>query len=442
MKPDRSSNAMDANQPVAPPVPHSFLQYLRSLGPGIVMVLTWLGGGNVVNSSVAGANYGYALMWIVVIALGMRFLFVSLIAKYQLCNEQGEGVLDGLTRLHRWYAPFLALVAVVLGHIYGSYMLAGIGETCVNVTGRGLAWHWAAFWALIALVTIFRPSFRRVELVFKGILVLLSVSLLGTAIWAGPSPSGILRGVLAFELPARAGGFDALLVVIAMIGALGGSIANLIYPYFLEQKGWRGPQYRRVQMYDFFLAILTLIIFTLAIWTIGAELLHARGDEIKKLDDVTKLLGVALGEGGKLLFYLGVFSILYTSVVGHGLGLGCLATHGYLRWRRGPGELPDYKTHPIYKWAVTWIVISPVVWSLPGMPDFVTLTLVANSLQVVLIPVLVGGVWWITASSRYIGARYRNRWWENAVMVIVFIVALWAAWGSVTSVIKAMRELL
>ncbi|MDY0166119.1 MAG: hypothetical protein RBS80_06220 [Thermoguttaceae bacterium] len=45
--------------------------------------------------------------------------------------------------------------------------------------------------------------------------------------------------MLAFELPPRAGSFDALLVVIAMIGALGGSIANLIYPYFLEQKGWR-----------------------------------------------------------------------------------------------------------------------------------------------------------------------------------------------------------
>ena len=44
------------------------------------------------------------------------------------------------------------------------------------------------------------------------------------------------------------------------------------------------------------------------------------------------------------------------------------------------------------------------------MPDFVALTLAANSLQVVLIPVLVGGVWCITASSRYIVARYRNRW--------------------------------
>ena len=85
---------------VAPPVPHSFWDYMRSFGPGIVIVLTWLGAGDVVDMAVAGANYGYALMWVLVIAILMRFMFVSLIARYQLCNPHSEGVLDGLARLH------------------------------------------------------------------------------------------------------------------------------------------------------------------------------------------------------------------------------------------------------------------------------------------------------------------------------------------------------
>ena len=76
--------------------PRSFFEYLRSFGPGIVVVLTWLGAGDIVDMGVAGGNYGYSLMWILVLAIAMRFLFVSLIAKYQLCNHHGEGVLDGL----------------------------------------------------------------------------------------------------------------------------------------------------------------------------------------------------------------------------------------------------------------------------------------------------------------------------------------------------------
>ena len=48
---------------------------------------------------------------------------------------------------------------------------------------------------------------------------------------------------------------------------------------------------------------------------------------------------------------------------------------------------------------------SPLVWTLPGMPGFVALTLAANSAQVVLLPLLAGGLWWITASGRLIGDR-------------------------------------
>src|SRR5918994_999982 len=109
--------------PVPPPaIPSSFSDYLRSFGPGIVITLTWLGAGDVVDMGVAGANYGYSLMWVLVAALVFRFVFVSLIARYQLCNQHGEGVLDGLARLHRWYAPGLLAAAFIMGNVYLSYM--------------------------------------------------------------------------------------------------------------------------------------------------------------------------------------------------------------------------------------------------------------------------------------------------------------------------------
>ena len=68
------------------------------------------------------------------------------------------------------------------------------------------------------------------------------------------------------------------------------------------------------------------------------------------------------------------------------------------------------------------------------MPGFVSLTLVANSAQVVLIPLLAGGLWWITAGERFIGPAYRNRWWENLVMAVLFALAVWGAVGAVRSV--------
>ena len=59
-------NATPSSSPSLP-VPHSFLEYLRSFLPGIVIVLTWLGAGDVVDMGVAGSNYGYSLMLVLVV---------------------------------------------------------------------------------------------------------------------------------------------------------------------------------------------------------------------------------------------------------------------------------------------------------------------------------------------------------------------------------------
>jgi Mn2+/Fe2+ NRAMP family transporter len=429
-----------AAQTTPPPaVPRTFLEYLRSFGPGIVIVLTWLGAGDVVDMGVAGSNYGYSLMWVLVLAVFMRFVLVSLIARYQLCNPHGEGVLDGLARLHPIYAPVLLVAAVVMGHVYGSYMTVGEGEVCRNLSGVGQTWQWAILCNATAMILVFQPSYERLERVFMFFLAALSISFLGSALWVGPSLSGIVQGLVRFEMPDQHGRYNPLLVAVAMIGAVGGSLMNLAYPYFLEAKGWRGPQYRKVQFYDFLLAVIAMIVLNLAVWVLGAELLYP-DQHIRQLDDLPRLLSRVLGNGGRWLFYLGIFAAIYTSVLGHAAGLAYMGTHAWLRWRAGTGAIPsDLRRHPLFRGIAVWCLVSPLVWTIPGMPDFVTLTLVANSGQVVLVPLLAGGVWWLTASPRCIGPEYCSRWWENAVMAVLFVLALYGAYSSVQSIVQFFK---
>ena len=397
-------------------------------------MLTWLGAGDVVDMGIAGGNYGYALLWVLVLALVMRFLFVSLVARYQLCNQHGEGVLDGLVRLHRGYAPVLFFATIVMGHVYGAYMTVGVGEICRNLFRTGDVWQWSMACTLSALLIVFRPDYGRLELVFKIFLAVLAVSFAGSALWVGFDPAGIVEGLFRMEMPSRQGRFNPLLVSGAMIGAVGGSLMNLAYPYFLDAKGWRGPRYRRVQFYDLLLAMGVMILLNLAIWTLGAELLYP-DKQIRNLDDLPNLLSAMLGEGGRWLFYLGVFGAVYTSILGHAAGLARMASHAWLRWQADAGSNPaDYGSSPLYRRVVLWCLLSPAVWTLPGMPDFVTLTLLANSAQVVLMPMLAGGLWWITASSRYIGEPHRNRWWENVVMAVLFALAVYGAVNSVRAI--------
>ena len=72
------------------------------------------------------------------------------------------------------------------------------------------------------------------------------------------------------------------------------------------------------------------------------------------------------------------------------------------------------------------------------MPGFVYLTLLSNSAQVVMVPLLAGRLWWIKASGKYIGEQYKNRWWDNLLMRVLFFLALWGGDGAVKSVYQML----
>jgi Mn2+/Fe2+ NRAMP family transporter len=415
-------------------VPRSALEYLRSFGPGIVIVLTWLGAGDVVDMGVAGANYGYALMWVLVVAVVLRFVLVSLIARFHMCNERGHTLVEGLSALHWSVAPLLAVASVVMGHVYGAYMTVGIGEVCANVFRAGAPWMWAIAANTVALGLVLRPAYVWLERLFKLFLAVLSISFLGSAIFVGFDPVDVARGLIRLEMPDAHGRFNPALVAVAMVGAVGGSMMNLVYPYFLDAKGWRGPTYRRVQTYDLLLGIVVMIVLNLSVWVLGAELLYP-DRRIRTLDDLPALVSTVLGETGRVLFYAGIFAAIYTSILGHAQGLASLGTEAWQRWRGADRAGSTLTTQPLYRGIAAWCLISPLVWTLPNMPDFVILTLAANSAQVLLVPLIAGGLWRITASSRFIGGRHRTRWWENAVMAALFLLALYAAAHSVAALV-------
>ena len=432
------------NDPVTPPpVPKSFRQYVGSMGPGLVVALTWLGAGDLVDSAVAGGHYGYSLMWAMVIALFVRFVFVSIIAKYHLCNQHGESVMAGLKRVHRFLPIFVGLVALFFGHFYGSYLIKGTGEATAKLLGVLPPWAWSIFWVVVAAAFLYRGAYRHVEIVFYVFLIMLSVSLIGVALWSGPSPLAAAKGVFLFAIPEQKGPYSAFLVITSLIGAVGGSIANLLYPYFMQQKAWAGPQYRRLQHYDLAFGTLVLVFLNLSVWTIGAEVLNPRGLTIKDLDDLANLLTVALGKLGGPIFYFGVFAALYSSVIGNATGYGLMCAD-IANVCRAPGASPtrriDATRTTTYRAVMAWCLFSPLLWSLPGMPGFVALTMIANAAAVVVLPVLCGSLWYITARTAFIGSDYRNGVWENGLMGALFVLSLWGAYQSIVAIALAIQS--
>jgi len=416
------------------PVPHNFWQYLRSMGPGIIVALTWLGAGDLVDSAIAGGSYGYALMWAMAIALFVRFIFVSIIAKYQLCNQHNESLMSGLKRLHISLPIFIGVVALFFGHFYGSYMVKGVGESSEKLFGFGAAWIWSIFWVTIAAIIIFKGALKRIEIIFYIFLILLSSSLIGVAIWTGPDPISATKGILMFDIPETSGSFGSLLVITSLIGAVGGSIANLLYPYFIQQKGWNRPKFRKVQLYDLAFGTIILVVINMSIWTIGAELLFPKNISINNLDDLGLLLTLTIGKYGEPIFFIGVFATLYSSVIGNAVGFGFLITDTVQVIKSNhtiKSEPLNVSQSKIYRFVIIWCLFSPLIWSIPNMPSFITLTLVANASAVIVLPILCGSLWYITSSKFFIGSKYKNGALEHLTLIILFILSIWGSYQAI-----------
>ena len=302
-------------------IPISVVGYLKSWGPGIIVAMTWLGAGDIVDCSVSGAGWGYGLMWVLTLALLARFTFVGIIAKYQLCNPAGETIVAGYARLGRWVPLFIAVVTMLFAHLTNSYMAKGAGEVWHQITQKGSPMLWSALCCVFCVMITGRGIYRTVEKVMSVFLAIMTMMFLVAAMLVVPDLDSIATGIFTPQIPAGMSAFGTMIVVVSLIGGVGGSLTNLMYPYMIREKGWIGPQHRRVQTLDLFLSVIVIVVINMAVWIIAAEVLHPLGLKVESLADIAQGLKLTVGHFGKVVLYLGIFGAMFTSWVGVSLAM-------------------------------------------------------------------------------------------------------------------------
>lgn len=74
--------------------------FFRTLGPGILFASTAIGVSHLVQSTRAGAAYGFALLWAVIAANLFKYPFFEYGSRY--ASATGESLIDGYQRLGKW----------------------------------------------------------------------------------------------------------------------------------------------------------------------------------------------------------------------------------------------------------------------------------------------------------------------------------------------------
>ncbi len=86
-------------------------RFIQSLGPGILFASTAIGVSHLVQSTRAGASFGFGLLWLVLLANLLKWPFFEFGSRYAVAT--GESLIDGYRKTGRWMLWIYLIITVI-----------------------------------------------------------------------------------------------------------------------------------------------------------------------------------------------------------------------------------------------------------------------------------------------------------------------------------------
>ncbi len=305
---------------------------LAVIGPGLVIAATGLGAGDLVAATVSGAKLGVSIVWAVVLGALIKFALNEGLARWQLVS--GSSLIAGwLTHLPRWVTAYFALYLVLWAFLVGAALMAACGLAGHALFPQLSVNSWAALHSLAALIMVWRGHYALLEKVMKALIAMMFLVVMA-ALWKIDIASlGLFNALLAPTLPDR-----ELTLVLAVIGGVGGSVTLLCYGYWIREKGWEDPADLRLARVDLSIAYAVTGLFGIGIMALAAsaEPPTLAGSQIVLA--LADQLGLLLGSHFKLIFLLGFWAAVFSSMLGVWQGVPYLFADLLQQWRSGGND--------------------------------------------------------------------------------------------------------
>jgi manganese transport protein len=288
------------------------------LGPAFVAAIAYVDPGNVAANVSAGAQFGFLLVWVIVVANAMACLVQYLSAKLGLVSglslpEAVGNTMRRRTRLAYWLQAELVAMATDLAEVVGGAIALYLLFDLPLLTGGVIT----GAVSLLLLVIKDRRGQQMFERVITGLLLVIAIGFL-TSLFVSPPPADEVAGGL---VPLFAG-TESVLIAAAMLGATVMPHAVYLHSGLARDRHGHpepGPMRRmllRVTRWDVGIAMVVAGAVNLSMLLVAATNLQGR-DNTDSIEGAHAAVGDTLGPTVALLFAIGLLaSGLASSSVG------------------------------------------------------------------------------------------------------------------------------
>jgi Mn2+/Fe2+ NRAMP family transporter len=361
--------------------PTDFIGRVKFLGPGLVLVGSVVGSGEIILTTTLGSMVGFSMLWFVLVSCWSKNIVQAELGRYTVSS--GEPLLHAFNRLPgklpgfggkkvSWYIYFwvLWLVPEILtsGGIYG-----GAGQAVSQAFPVLSSAWWTVILAITACVIVLSGTYRFLEKFMTVLVVTFTFITIICAILLQMTDYAItwdeVMGGLTFSFPAM-----AIIASLAMYGGTGvGTSEQMAYTYWCVEKGYarfagpvddsaewvrRAKGWIKVMQTDVKLTLLLLTCATIPFYMLGAGVLYrinTRPNGLETISVLSNMYTETLGEWAFWLFIVGAFFVLFSTSVS---GLGANArVFGDGMTVLGLTQRNDYRTR--VKILRCWAVLAP-----------------------------------------------------------------------------------
>ncbi len=292
--------------------------FWKTLGPGILFASTAIGVSHLVQSTRAGANYGFMLLGFVLLANLMKYPFFEYASRY--ANAKGESIIDGYKRIGNWMLWLYFLITIgsmffvtaAVGFVTAGFMdnLFGLSQ----IAGFKLFSPILLFIVCILILTI--GNYKALDSLIKIIgSVLLVSTLVAFCIALFNGPVERLPDFVKPKIWDDAG----ILFLIALMGwmptALDLSSWNSLWTIERIKQTNYHPKLKETLL-DFNLGYIASATLAICFITLGAFMMYGTGVEMPKAghlfaNSVVNLYTQTIGSWSYFIIAAAGFSIMF-----------------------------------------------------------------------------------------------------------------------------------
>lgn len=418
---------------------------LKFLGPGIILVGSVVGSGELILTTTLGAAVGFSMLWWVLLSCWGKNIIQAELGRYTVSS--GEPFLHAFNRLPgklpgprgkvSWFI-YLWLFSIIPVHMSGGGIYGAAGQAVHMAFPILESKWWTIILAGLASVLILTGTYLFLERLLTFMVVTFTFISITCAILLQFTEYAItwsdLGAGFQFKFPAF-----AVALALGMYGGTGiGGGEQMAYTYWCVEKGYarfvgkrdgsdgwvaRARGWISVMQKDVVLTMVMLTCATISFYMLGAGLLHRLNTVPNGLETVSIISNTythSLGEWAYWLFMVGAFLVLYSSVVS-GLG-GRARVFADGMCVLGLIDRNDYAAR--VRMLRAWAVLSPLIMSLMYflVQNPVWMLTVGNLFGAMKTPIIAAGV--IYLRYTHVDRRIRPGWKTDVVLWLCFLIML------------------